>query len=143
MSDRNLISQQTSTPLKPAILYFAIIGHVLFLNNWVRTSSKNRKSYGHSRSLKWYHSTGRILLPIRLPKQLYAYLIPFRRYSLTNIGVDLVNRKLVAGATSIEGSKQNNSRSFTLRSKFYHSCKFRSTITLTKFTGMIETTTTV
>ena len=31
---------------------------------------------------KWCHSTDHVQLPIRLRKQLYVYLIPFRRYSL-------------------------------------------------------------
>jgi len=37
---------------------------------------------------------------------LYAYFMPFRRYSVTKNSVDSVNRKLVATATSLEGSKK-------------------------------------
>ena len=47
----------------------------------------------HSMSLKWRHSTDHIQLPIRLPDQLHAYLMPFRRYSVTKKGVESVDKK--------------------------------------------------
>ena len=48
-----------------------------------QTDRKQFRQLGHPRSLKWCHSIDHIRLPIRLPKQLYAYLMPFRRYNVT------------------------------------------------------------
>ena len=50
---------------------------------------------------------------------LYAYLTPFRRYNVTEKGVNLVNEQLVATATSLNGSKKIMSI-VHLRTKFYH-----------------------
>ena len=44
-------------------------------------------------------------LPIRLPKQLYAYLMPFQRSGVVKKGVDW--KKLVAMATSLERLQPN------------------------------------
>ena len=48
-----------------------------------------------------------VQLPIRLPKQLYAYLIPLRHYSLTKkrCGLNEQKLKLLAVTMSLERSQ--------------------------------------
>jgi len=71
------ISQQSSTPIKLPILKNSRRRSRTFWNNWTRTNSKNRKhfrQFGSFKVIKRCHSTDHIRLPIRLPKQLYAYI---------------------------------------------------------------------
>ena len=81
-----------------------------FWNNWRQTNSKSRKQFqklGSSNIVK----NGAIRQnthSVRLPKQIYAYLMPFRRYrpNATKKGWIQSTKKLVAMATSLKGSKK-------------------------------------
>jgi len=90
--------------------------------NW-----KQFRQLGSSKVIKWCHSTDHVRLPIRLlrlPKQLYAYLMPFRRYRVTKKGVDSVNKNWLSWQHPL-GDRKNNLRSSICGQIIYKICKFR------------------
>ena len=52
LSDHSHISQQSSTPVRPAILYISWRSVRTFWNNWARTNNKNWKQFWHLGSPK-------------------------------------------------------------------------------------------